>query len=418
MAMTLSVFGGFLIIQDNVGRLVKGWGEELQVFVYLEDGVDAAAAESMRAAVAAYPEVRVASYVSKERAWDEFKKTLGSQSGILDGLNPKVLPASLDLELRSAHRSREAVLRLARRLAALDGVQDVEYPETWLEKIRLLVIGIEWLKWVLGGFLFLVAFLIVGSTIKLAIVARQDEIEIMQLAGAADGLIKAPFVIEGMIQGVVGAALALGMLQASFALLTAELLAPFGRAAGWGTARFSGPRAVLLPGVDGMAVGHRRQPAVGEEIPGVTPGPEVEGAKSARWDVMNGLRVAIGVLAAISLCLPLHALRPAAAEKADEIADLKQRIRQERAALDGVRRGESSVLEVLEEIETTLQRKSRRLETLNSRLRQRERDVDKAELAADNASTGIRREPERPGGPGPRPLQVGAGGNSFRVAQR
>ncbi len=228
MAMTLSVFGGFLIIQDNVGRLVKGWGEELQVFVYLEDGVDAAAAESMRAAVAAYPEVRVASYVSKERAWDEFKKTLGSQSGILDGLNPKVLPASLDLELRSAHRSREAVLRLVRRLAALDGVQDVEYPETWLEKIRLLVIGIEWLKWVLGGFLFLVAFLIVGSTIKLAIVARQDEIEIMQLAGAADGLIKAPFVIEGMIQGVVGAALALGVLQASFALLTAELLAPFG----------------------------------------------------------------------------------------------------------------------------------------------------------------------------------------------
>ncbi|MCY4439286.1 MAG: hypothetical protein OXE53_03625, partial [Deltaproteobacteria bacterium] len=65
-------------------------------------------------------------------------------------------------------------------------------------------------------------------TIKLAIVARQDEIEIMQLAGAADGLIKAPFVIEGMIQGVVGAALALGVLQASFALLTAELLAPFG----------------------------------------------------------------------------------------------------------------------------------------------------------------------------------------------
>ena len=228
MAMTLSVFGGFLIIQDNVGRLVKGWGEEIQVFVYLEDGVDAAAAETMRAAVVAYPEVRVASYVSKERAWDEFKKTLGSQSGILDGLNPKVLPASLDLELRSAYRSREAVLRLVRRLAVLDGVQDVEYPETWLEKIRLLVVGIEWLKWVLGGFLFLVAFLIVGSTIKLAIVARQDEIEIMQLAGAADGLIKAPFVIEGMIQGVVGAAFALGVLQASFALLTAELLAPFG----------------------------------------------------------------------------------------------------------------------------------------------------------------------------------------------
>ncbi len=228
MAMTLSVFGGFLIVQGNVGRLVKGWSAEVQVFAYLKDGVDAAAAEAMRARVAAYPEVRGVSYVSKERAWEGFKKTLGAQSGILDGLEADALPASLDVELRSAYRSRDAVLGLAQRLGALDGVHDVEYPETWLEKVRLLMAGIEWLKWALGGFLFLVALLIVGSTIKLAIVARQDEIEIMQLVGAADGLIRAPFVIEGMIQGLVGAALALVILQGSFALLTAELLAPFG----------------------------------------------------------------------------------------------------------------------------------------------------------------------------------------------
>ena len=228
MAATLSVFGGFLIIQGNVGRLVKGWSDEVQVFAYLKDGVDAAAAQTMRARVAAYPEVKAANHVSRERAWDEFKKTLGSQSGILEGLNPDVLPASLDIELRSAYRSRDAVLRVVQRLASLDGVQEVEYPESWLEKIRLLLIGIEWLKWVLGGFLFLVAFLIVGSTIKLAIMARQDEIEIMQLVGAADGLIKAPFIIEGMIQGLAGAGLALASLQVSFSLLSAQLLAPFG----------------------------------------------------------------------------------------------------------------------------------------------------------------------------------------------
>ena len=228
MAMTLSVFGGFLLIQDNVRAFVRGWSDEIQVFVYLSDGVDAAAAEALRARLAAYPEVNAARYVSKERAWDEFGKTLGSQSGILEGLDPGMLPASVDLDLRSGYRSREAVLGLARRLAAMEGVQDVEYPETWLEKMRLLMVGIEWLKWVFGGFLCLVAFLIVGSTIKLAIVARQDEIEIMQLVGAADGLIKAPFVIEGMIQGLVGAGLALVLLRAAFSLLTAELLAPFG----------------------------------------------------------------------------------------------------------------------------------------------------------------------------------------------
>ena len=228
MAMTLSVFGGFLLVQDNVRALVRGWSDENQVFVYLGDGVDPAAGEALRARLAAYPEVKSARYVSKARAWEEFGKTLGSQSGILEGLDPGTLPASVDLELRSGHRSREAVLALVRRLAALEGVQDVEYPETWLEKMRLLMTGIEWLKWVVGGFLFLVAFLIVVGTIKLAIVARQDEIEIMQLVGAPDGLIKAPFVIEGMVQGLIGAGLALALLRAAFSLLTADLLAPFG----------------------------------------------------------------------------------------------------------------------------------------------------------------------------------------------
>ena len=228
MAMTLFVFGGFLLIQENLGRLVRGWSDEVQVFVYLGDGVDPGAAEALRVRVAAYPEVKAVRYVSRERAWEDFRRDLGAQSGILDGLDSEVLPASLDVELRSAFRSREAVLALARRVEALEGVRDVEYPETWLEKVRALMVGVERLKWVLGGFLFLVACLIVGSTIKLAIVARRDEIEIMQLVGASDGLIKAPFVIEGMIQGLAGAGAALVLLRASFSLLTADTLAPFG----------------------------------------------------------------------------------------------------------------------------------------------------------------------------------------------
>lgn len=228
MAMTLLVFGGFLLIQENVGQLVRGWGEDLHVFAYLDDNVDASAAADLRTRLESFPEVGAVRYVSRERAWEDFERALGSQSGILEGLDPAMLPASLELELRAGYRSRDAVAGLAERLGALEGVLEVEYPETWLERLRLLLAGMEWLKWVLGGVLFLVAFLIVGSTIKLAIVARRDEIEIMQLVGAGTGLIRTPFVIEGMIQGLVGAALALGLLRAAFALLGAELLAPFG----------------------------------------------------------------------------------------------------------------------------------------------------------------------------------------------
>ena len=228
MAMTLLVFGGFLLIQANIGQLLRGWGEEIHVFVYVDDNVDEAAAATLRTRMVGYPEVRAARYVSREGAWADFQTALGAQSGILEGLDPAMLPASLELELHAGYRSRDAVAALVERLAALKGVQDVEYPEAWMERLRFLLAGMEWLKWVLGGVLFLVAFLIVGSTVKLAIVARQDEIEIMQLVGAGVGLIKAPFIIEGMIQGLAGASLALGLLRAGFSFLGAELLAPFG----------------------------------------------------------------------------------------------------------------------------------------------------------------------------------------------
>ena len=91
-------------------------------------------------------------------------------------------------------------------------------------------------------------------------------------------------------------------------------------------------------------------------------------------------------VAAAALSLSLACPGPAAAEEAGELADLKQRILQEKAALDRVRRGESSVLEVLDGIETTLERKRRRLDTLNSRLGRRESEVEKAVRAADHAS--------------------------------
>jgi len=226
MAMTLFVFGGFLLIQQNLSGFLKGWSDEFKVFAYLSEDVTPARLASIRTLISGYPEVENVRYVSKEDAWNTFEQGLGSQSGILEGLSPNILPASLEIEIDDSARQRQVVTQLAGRLESVPGIQEVEYPETWIEKVRLLIAGIEWVKWILGGFLFLVAFLIVVSTIKLAIMARRDEIEIMQLVGATNGLIKAPFVLEGMIQGVFGACFALVLLRGLFSLVTADPLAP------------------------------------------------------------------------------------------------------------------------------------------------------------------------------------------------
>jgi cell division transport system permease protein len=219
MTMTLFIFGGFLLIQENLHGLLRGWGSQVQVFAYLESELSSEALDALVKRVRSYPEVESVGYVSKAEAWEKFRRSLGAQSGVLEGLKADILPASLEITLTASHRSRMAAEGLAQRLRAAQGIGEVEYPEEWVEKLGLLVLGIQWTKWVLGGFLFVATLLIVGSTVRLAFLAREDEIEIMQLVGAPAGLIKTPFVIEGMIQGVVGASLALFGLWLVFLLL-------------------------------------------------------------------------------------------------------------------------------------------------------------------------------------------------------
>jgi cell division transport system permease protein len=223
MAMTLFIFGGFLLAEENLQALVRGWGSRIQIFAYLDTRLPASAAEPLVQRVRAYPEIESVRLISQREAWESFKKSLGAQSGVLEGLSADTLPASLEIALRPAHRDRDSLAGVVKRLRAEKGVEEVEYPQDWMEKFTALMIGIEWAKWLLGGFLFLATLLIVGNTVKLAILARREEIEILQLVGAPAGVIKMPFVLEGMLQGLCGAALALVVLWLAFLLLQSEL---------------------------------------------------------------------------------------------------------------------------------------------------------------------------------------------------
>ena len=228
MAMTLFVFGGFLLLQQNLDRLFHGWSHQLQVFAYLQDGLQQSEIAALQQRVQAYPEVEATRFVSKKEAWASFKKDLGTQSGVLEGLDEGLLPSSLEISLKNEFRKRSQVEELANRLKSVSGIGVVEYPQEWVDKLGVLLLAVQWAKWVFGGFLFAASLLIVGSTVKLAIISRKDEIEIMQLVGASNGMIKAPFVIEGMVQGVAGAAVALLLLWVLLNFLIARLPSSLG----------------------------------------------------------------------------------------------------------------------------------------------------------------------------------------------
>ncbi|MBI4528861.1 MAG: ABC transporter permease [Deltaproteobacteria bacterium] len=212
MAMTLSVFGAFLLVQENLQTLLKGWGSQIQVFAYLKNDPGSDEVTQLAERVRSFPEIDGVRFVSKAEAWESFRKTLGAQSGVLEGLQAGILPSSFEITLKKSYRDRPSLERVVKRLREIELISDVEYPEEWVNRLGFLILGVQWGKWIVGVFLMITTLLIVGSTIRLAILARKEEIEIMQLVGASGGLIQAPFVIEGMLQGILGALISLLLL--------------------------------------------------------------------------------------------------------------------------------------------------------------------------------------------------------------
>lgn len=219
IAVALFVVGAFMLVEINLEHLLRGWGSRVQIIAYLTEDTEKGLVERVQA----MPEVEQARYVSRDQAWNDFRSSLGAQSDLLEGLPREVLPASVELSLKSGFLDSASVEAVARRLRAESAVSSVEYPSIWVDRLSLFILWVQWIKWLFGAALFLAAFFVVGSTIKLAALARKDEVEIMQLVGASEELIQAPFVIEGMLQGATGAVLALAGLVAFFVFAEREL---------------------------------------------------------------------------------------------------------------------------------------------------------------------------------------------------
>jgi cell division transport system permease protein len=217
--LTLFVFGAFMMLQVNLEQLLSGWGDQIKITAYLGRDVAPAGLQPLLKRIESLPEVQRVRYTSQAQAWRDFRIALGAQSGLIEGLPHDILPASIELSIKSGYRDSSTIEQLAQRLRTEKEIASVEYPQRWVEWLGLIVLAIEWAKWIVGGVLFLATFFIVGNAVKLAIYARRDEVEIMQLVGASPGLIQAPFVLEGMLQGLVGAAASLAALWGVYAVV-------------------------------------------------------------------------------------------------------------------------------------------------------------------------------------------------------
>ncbi len=251
IAVSFIVVGIFLIIARNLGAMVADWKEQFQVTVFLEDRITTEQLALVKKRIESERAVKGMTYTSKEEALQNFKRELRGKESLLDGLGENPIPASLQLGIHEAYQTPEALRQLASFLSRLEGVEDVLYGQEWMDRLTAAVRMLRLLGLTVGLVLGMASLLIVSNTIRLAVYARVEEIEIMRLVGATKMHIRAPFLLEGMIQGALGACLAILILFGAYRGTLYQLQLTPGQIFGMGVGSFLDPRwaaAMLLAG--------------------------------------------------------------------------------------------------------------------------------------------------------------------------
>lgn len=208
IAFSLFAFGLFGLVALNIRKALEKVEDRVEIRAFIADKAPMEDVAAATDEIAKYPEVARVDLVTQQEALERAKRELGEFKDVFEF---EFLPASLDVKLKPGFRDPATVRKVADRLRNYGFVDDVRYGEEWITQLYRLrnIAGVAGA--VLGLAFAGVAVIIIGATIRMAVLARSREISIMRLVGATNGFIRRPFLIEGSIKGIMGGVLALFM---------------------------------------------------------------------------------------------------------------------------------------------------------------------------------------------------------------
>jgi cell division transport system permease protein len=222
-AFTLACVGIFLLLYVNLRNAASWLQQDIKIIVYLDDRITQEGTQELENRLRADRMVASTLFISKEQALGEFRAQFPSDSHLLEGLGENPLPASFVVTLVPSFRSSEAVIRWAERVRTIAGVAKVDYNQEWIDALAGIIRYIELAAIGVGVILSAAAVTIIGNTIRLALFARREEIEILRLIGATRAFIQIPYFLEGAVLGACGSALSLGILKFGFELFRQQI---------------------------------------------------------------------------------------------------------------------------------------------------------------------------------------------------
>lgn len=254
IATVLLLLGTFGLVISNLSGVMDRWGKDVQISCYLRDDVDDETVFRIRAELSERPEVTSVRYVSRDEALERFADSIDGLDRLLADLDDNPLPASLEIRLDGAFQNPGEVRRIAEQLRRPE-FEDLDWSREWVERFHAFLGLLRLSALILGTLLLCAAVILVSTTIRLAIYARRDELEIVGLVGGTRLFVRLPFLLEGALQGLAGALLALGLLVALFRLAFVELQDVLGLLLGKGVLTFLPPSSLGLLVAAGLAVG-------------------------------------------------------------------------------------------------------------------------------------------------------------------
>jgi len=212
VAMALFFMGVIAVGILNIHAWLNRTTEQAGVAVYLEDwaAADSAARIRLEAQIKSIPHVAGTDYVSKDHAWERFSTLYGPE--MLEAVDENPLPASFEVVIEARHHSPEELRGFAKEVERMSGVEGVGYAGGWVDDLDR-VRNWFWIgSLVIVPLLFMALHFVISNTVKLTIYARRDLVTNMRFVGATDRYIEAPFILEGMFQGMLGGLIAISGL--------------------------------------------------------------------------------------------------------------------------------------------------------------------------------------------------------------
>jgi cell division transport system permease protein len=207
--ISLFLFGGAQLIGRQIGLAVDAQTEKVEIAVYLQDDISQADLDRLRNQLSSMPEVANLEYESKQKAWERFLILFKNQPDLINNVRKDALPASFRVKLVDPNTQIDTI---AAQVGRAPGVEQIIDQRQLLNRLfaisRVLKVG----AYMASIVMFVAAIALIGNTVRMAVFARRKEIGIMRLVGATNWFIRVPFLVEGVVAGLIGAGLAIGVL--------------------------------------------------------------------------------------------------------------------------------------------------------------------------------------------------------------